>query len=84
MKITGSMKIEMEVTDQELGHAVMARALAKAGVDDPGVDYITDEDGHVYMAEFDLGSNPEFALLVDAANLLIYGRFLEKEGDQHG
>lgn len=73
MIISGNVKVEIDLSDQELGRAVLGRALQFAGVDDPGVDYFTDDSDNVYMGEYSLGYNPKLAAMIDAANYLIYG-----------
>lgn len=70
-KIIGT--IEMEVTNQQLGRAILAHALDLYKIDDPGVDYYTDDNDGVYMGDHYIGHHPKLATLIDAANYLQYG-----------
>lgn len=66
--------VTAQITREDLGRAVLHYALTSFQIDDPGVDYYTDRHGNVYMGPHcNLGCYPRLALLVDTANLLMYG-----------
>lgn len=80
VKITGkkTIDVEMEVDQKELGRILMGLALEKIGVDDPGCDYSTDDRYGVYMGlNGFLGYWMDAAIMIDAANILIYGQALK-------
>lgn len=81
MIITGKTDVKIEISDKDIGRAVMARALEMAGVDDPGCDYYTDARGHVFMGRHCICYSPKLAAMVDTANYLIYGRRLQLDED---
>ena len=77
LTITGTQKVEVEITDRELGSALHIRARQMYGCDfdDAGCDWLTDGNGNTYVADatWHASSNPEFAAMIDAANILMYG-----------
>ncbi len=80
MKITATQQVEAEITDRELGHAlhIRARQMYNCDFDDAGCDWLTDGAGNTYVgnATWHASSNPEFAAMIDAANILMYDRRL--------
>lgn len=77
LTITGTQKVEVEITDRELGNVLHRRARQMYGCDfdDAGCDWLTDGNGNTYIADatWHASSNPEFAAMIDAANILMYG-----------
>lgn len=73
-----SGEVWADITQKNLGHALMGHALQLASIDDPGVDYYTDRYGNIYMGSPDalITCSARLALLIDAANVLIYGKTL--------
>jgi len=80
MKIAANIKTEVEVTDKELGRALMRKAWELAGEpDDAGCDWLTDNEGRTFIAgdDWQVSSNQKVAALIDAGNLLILGEILK-------
>jgi hypothetical protein len=78
MKITGKQTIELEVSKQELAHAIMSVILDKLEVfDDAGCDWLTDQN-ITYIGDMSwiVSSDENIAILVDAMNVLQYGKKL--------
>lgn len=78
MKITATQQVEAEITDRELGHAlhIRARQMYNCDFDDAGCDWLTDGAGNTYVSDatWHASNNPEFAAMIDAANVLMYGK----------
>lgn len=81
MKITGMAEIEIEVTDREITHMLFAKVREMLGLDadydDAGCDWQTDGDGRIIIGHNSdwvvARYNVEAVVLVDAANILLYG-----------
>lgn len=76
MKITGKQTIEIEISNDDLAGAIMQWMLQRFGdIDDAGCDWGTD-NGETFISEgnWKVSSNPDMATLVDAANIIRYGR----------
>lgn len=78
MKVTATQQVEVEITDRELGHAlhIRARQMYNCDFDDAGCGWLTDGAGNTYVSDatWHASSNPEFAAMIDAANILMYGQ----------
>ena len=76
MKITGKQTIEIEIDNDELASAIMQWMMMRFGeIDDAGGDWGTDNgDTFIYEGNWKVSSNPYVATLVDAANIIRYGR----------
>ena len=86
MKVCGTQKVEVEISERELGYALMRFGIKKyigdEDFDDGGCDWVT-KDGVVYidaMEAWKVSENEEFASLVDTVNILIYGKRLTYKG----
>ena len=83
-----SKRIEVEFTTEELGRAILhCLSLMLDGIDDCGCDWYTDQNGCVYISNdpaWQVSMVPDHAHLVDAANLLIYGRKLTLTTGEEG
>jgi hypothetical protein len=81
MKIKGNLEnIEIEVTQRELAYSIMGIVNDRLhGVDDAGCDWYTWENSTFIANDWDwkVSDNPEIAALVNAANILAYGRIFE-------
>ena len=78
MKVTVTMKQDVEINNDQLGSAIMQYVVSLTGIDDAGCDWAT-KDGITYVAndEWEVSTNPNIATLVDAANIIAYGeRFI--------
>jgi len=82
MKIKGTQKTEIEVDKTEIAYAIMDIVFETMGYvqDDAGCDWFT-RDGNTYIAEEDwiVCTDPRVASLIDAANIIRYGKKLELE-----
>lgn len=81
MKVTATQTVEVELSKEELGRALRRWAREEYGrddFDDVGCDWLTDDAGSTYVggADWHVSTNPEFATLIDAANLVQYGHRL--------
>ena len=80
MKVTATITHEVEITTAEVGRAIMQHVhAALPNVDDVGCDWYTDTAGCTYIAadpEWQVSTDPEIAILVDAANLLQYDHLM--------
>jgi len=81
MRITGKQTVEIEINEKELGYAIMQHVIDEYfgdDFDDAGCDWYT-KDTKVYVGGEDwlVSENPHVAVLVDAANILRYGKKLE-------
>lgn len=81
MKITGKQTVEIEINENELGHAIMQYVIDNyfgGYFDDGWCDWYT-KDKKVYVGGEDwlVSENPHVAVLVDAANILRYGKKFE-------
>lgn len=81
MKIIGKQIVEIEVGKDELASAIMQHVINEyfgGYFDDAGCDWMT-KDGKVYIGGKDwlVSENPYVAILVDAANILRYGKKFE-------
>lgn len=79
IKMTGTTEIEVQITKEDLGRAVLQCAWECCGrPDDAGCNWTT-YDGKVYIAgdlNWCVSENPNVAALVDAGNILLYGEKL--------
>jgi hypothetical protein len=86
MKLLGRRieHIEVEITQTELGYAIMQVVFEKLGrvVDDAGCDWFTRDD-EVFIANktWAVVRDIEIARLIDAMNILKYGCMLHLEFD---
>ena len=74
MKISGT--IDIDVTEQELGHTLLGLIAHKLDdLDDAGCDWFTNDNNITYIGnkDWEVSGNAKIAILVDAANILIYG-----------
>ncbi|MGB9846446.1 MAG: hypothetical protein ACPLRH_02960 [Desulfotomaculales bacterium] len=78
MKIFATQRIEVEVTDRDLAMALFQKIIAMlGGIDDGGCDWYTvGQDVYIGSKEWHVASNSNIATLVDAANILLYGKRL--------
>jgi hypothetical protein len=75
--------IELEFTDKELAE-LLADKIWKmtGGFDDPGVDWITNAEGHFLLGgdpDMEVDRRKHVGILVDAMNILQYGMVLKVE-----
>ena len=79
MKIKGKQTVEVEIDEKELAYAIMdfMRKKFKIDVDDAGCDWFT-KCGCTFIGDRDwlISDKPEVASLVDAMNILRYGKSL--------
>jgi len=70
------IKLNVTITQFELGQLVMQQAAQMAGVeDDAGCDWLTDgNDTYIGGDDWHVSALANVARLVDAANILMYGR----------
>lgn len=75
MRVTVTMKQEVEINNDQLGSAIMQYVVASTGIDDAGCDWAT-KDGVTYIADesWEASIDPHIATLVDAANIIRYGK----------
>lgn len=82
MKIYATRKerIEVEITPQELSHAIAMFIVEQVGAfDDAGCDWCT-ENGKTYVAydvNWHISDDPNIATLVDAMNIISLGKVLK-------
>lgn len=84
MKIKGwlTKETEIEITLRELGYTLMEIVLTKIKsrgndfVDDAGCDWFTNKNGETFIGgdDWQISSDKNVACLVDAANVLFYGK----------
>ncbi|MGB9804646.1 hypothetical protein [Desulfofundulus sp.] len=79
MRILATQRLEVDVTDKDLGSALFQKVVQMlGGIDDAGLDWYTCGKD-VYIGrnkEWQVASDPDIATLVDAANILLYGERL--------
>lgn len=81
MKIMGKQPVVIEINETELGHAIMRYIIDKylgGDFNDWGYDWYT-KDSKVYVGGkgWLVSENPHVAILVDASNILRYGKKFE-------
>lgn len=79
LKVIGTQKVEVEISDRELARALFAKIAEYIGeVDDGGCDWLT-EGNKVYIADKSwlVCESERVATLVDAANVILFGRKLK-------
>lgn len=81
MKVTG--RVEVIIDDQEAQRIAVITIFKMihnllGNNDDAGMDWVTDYNGHTYVGSKDwlVSSDHRVAILVNAANLIIYGEIL--------
>lgn len=78
--VTGTKKVELDISNSELARAVMQWTNQKYfgnEIDDAGCDWLT-HNGKVYIGgeDWEVSSNPNVVALVDSANVLRFGKKL--------
>lgn len=79
--VKGTKEVELEISNSEIKNAVMQFIIQKYfddDIDDAGCDWET-KDEKTYIGGTLLSVNPNVASLVDAANILNYGKKLKFE-----
>lgn len=85
--ITGKKTVSIEVTQRELASAIFTTIvneyLREPEFDDAGSDWLT-EDNTTFIGwrGWVVSNNAKVARLVDAANVLIYGKTLHPEAEE--
>jgi hypothetical protein len=82
MKLLGTEKrmVTIEISKFDLANAIMdvVQDMLGGGIDDAGCDWVT-SNCYTYIGEgksWKVSDNPKIAMLVDAANILRYGKTL--------
>jgi hypothetical protein len=72
--LTVTATMQVQITPKELAYALMQEVHRRCEIhDDAGCDWMT-YDNVTYMGEWEISTNPHIARLVDAANILHYGK----------
>jgi hypothetical protein len=81
MKVTGTQKVELEISNSDLADAIDQLIIEKyfdSDFDDAGCDWLTENGEKVFIGneEWEVSNNKNVAVLVDASNILRYGKRL--------